>query len=100
MGKGGFSLDGIILDANAPSWRQWAISWKSWKASTTGLLVDPDYAQSTDYRTFWKPCAAVNSGGGSAKSANRVKRSGSGGSCNPCWKPSKIVKFARDITAK
>ena len=54
MGKVEFSLDGIILDANARFLETVGYQLEELKGQHHRLLVDPDYAQSADYRTFWE----------------------------------------------
>ncbi len=54
MGKVEFSLDGIILDANARFLETVGYQLEELKGQHHRLLVDPDYAQSADYRSFWE----------------------------------------------
>lgn len=54
MGKVEFSLDGIILDANARFLETVGYQLEELKGQHHRLLIDPDYAQSADYRTFWE----------------------------------------------
>ncbi|MGL6541024.1 PAS domain S-box protein [Aeromonas hydrophila] len=105
MGKVEFSLDGIILDANARFLETVGYQLEELKGQHHRLLVDPDYAQSADYRTFWE---TLRRGEYLAGEFCRIGKQGEEiwiqGSYNPVLdltgKPSKIVKFATDITAQ
>ncbi|WP_324037264.1 PAS domain-containing protein [Aeromonas caviae] len=105
MGKVEFSLDGIILDANARFLETVGYQLEELKGQHHRLLVDPDYAQSADYRTFWE---TLRRGEFLAGEFCRIGKQGEEiwiqGSYNPVLdltgKPSKIVKFATDITAQ
>ena len=53
MGKVEFALDGTILDANPRFLETVGYQLEELKGQHHRLLVDPDYAQSADYRAFW-----------------------------------------------
>lgn len=105
MGKVEFSLDGTILDANPRFLDIVGYRLEELKGQHHRLLVDPDYAQSADYRTFWE---TLRRGEFLAGEFCRLGKQGQEvwiqGSYNPVLdlngKPSKIVKFATDITAQ
>ncbi|MGL6461325.1 PAS domain-containing protein [Aeromonas hydrophila] len=105
MGKVEFSLDGIILDANARFLETVGYQLEELKGQHHRLLVNPDYAQSADYRSFWE---TLRRGEFLAGEFCRLGKQGEEiwiqGSYNPVLdltgKPSKIVKFATDITAQ
>jgi len=105
MGKVEFSLDGTILDANPRFLDIVGYQLEELKGQHHRLLVDPDYAQSADYRTFWE---TLRRGEFLAGEFCRLGKQGQEvwiqGSYNPVLdlngKPSKIVKFATDITAQ
>ena len=66
------------------SWRQ-GYQLEELKGQHHRLLVDPDHAQSTDYRPFWETLRRGEflAGGGSAESANRGEEIWIQGSYNP-----------------
>lgn len=105
MGKVEFALDGTILDANPRFLETVGYSLEELKGQHHRLLVDPDYAQSADYRAFWD---TLRRGEYLAGEFCRVAKDGHEvwiqGSYNPVLdldrKPCKIVKFATDITAQ
>lgn len=105
MGKVEFALDGTILDANPRFLETVGYSLDELKGQHHSRLVDPDYAQSADYRAFWD---TLRRGEYLAGEFCRVARDGHEvwiqGSYNPVLdldrKPCKIVKFATDITAQ
>lgn len=105
MGKVEFALDGTILDANPRFLEAVGYSLDELKGQHHSRLVDPDYAQSADYRAFWD---TLRRGEYLAGEFCRVARDGHEvwiqGSYNPVLdldrKPCKIVKFATDITAQ
>ncbi|WP_165671466.1 PAS domain-containing protein [Metapseudomonas otitidis] len=105
MGKVEFALDGTILDANPRFLETVGYSLEELKGQHHSRLVDPDYAQSADYRTFWD---TLRRGEYLAGEFCRVAKDGHEvwiqGSYNPVLdldrKPCKIVKFATDITAQ
>lgn len=105
MGKVEFSLDGTILDANSRFLDIVGYQLEELKGQHHRLLVDPDYAQSPDYRAFWE---TLRRGEYLAGEFCRLGKQGEEvwiqGSYNPVLdlngKPSKIVKFATNITAQ
>ncbi|PZE14564.1 chemotaxis protein [Pseudomonas sp. 57B-090624] len=105
MGKVEFALDGTILDANPRFLETVGYQLEELKGQHHRLLVDPDYAQSADYRAFWD---TLRRGEYLAGEFCRVAKDGHEvwiqGSYNPVLdldrKPCKIVKFATDITAQ
>lgn len=105
MGKVEFSLDGTILDANTRFLDIVGYQLEELKGQHHRLLVDSDYAQSPDYRAFWE---TLRRGEYLAGEFCRLGKQGEEvwiqGSYNPVLdlngKPSKIVKFATNITAQ
>ncbi|OBR44672.1 MULTISPECIES: PAS domain-containing protein [Aeromonas] len=105
MGKVEFSLDGTILDANPRFLEIVGYQLDELKGKHHRLLVAPDYAQSADYGAFWE---TLRRGEYLAGEFCRIGKQGQEvwiqGSYNPVLdltgKPSKIVKFATDITAQ
>lgn len=105
MGKVEFSLEGTILDANPRFLDIVGYQLEELKGQHHRLLVDPDYAQSADYLAFWD---TLRRGEFLAGEFCRLNKQGQEvwiqGSYNPVLdlngKPSKIVKFATDITAQ
>ncbi|MET0259342.1 MAG: PAS domain-containing methyl-accepting chemotaxis protein, partial [Methylobacterium sp.] len=98
-----FDLSGVILKANANFLGVIGYSLPEIVGQPHGMLVEPGYRQSPDYRAFWDKLRA-----GEFQAA-QFKRIGKGGrevwieaSYNPILgrdgKPTKIVKFATDIT--
>lgn len=105
MGKVEFSLDGTILDANPCFLEIVGYTLEELKGQHHRLLVDPDYAQSPDYQTFWE---TLRNGEFMAGEFCRIDKQGQEvwiqGSYNPVLdlngRPLKIVKFATDITTQ
>jgi methyl-accepting chemotaxis protein len=100
-----FALDGTILTANQNFLSALGYSLDEVVGQHHRMFVSPAYAASEDYRSFWERLR-----GGEHKSAE-FARIGKGGrkvwiqaSYNPIagpdGKPTKIVKFATDITAQ
>ncbi len=99
-----FSLDGTILTANENFLSTLGYTLSEVKGKHHRMFVDPEYANSIDYRTFWE-----NLRNGQFQAAE-YKRFGKGNkevwiqaSYNPIFdlngKPMKVVKYATDITA-
>src|SRR5690606_13627017 len=99
-----FSLDGIILDANANFLQLVGYSLEEVIGKHHSIFVDESFRLSGDYRNFWDKLARgeYNSG--------QYKRYGKNGkevwiqaSYNPIFdnhnRPFKVVKYATDITA-
>ncbi len=98
-----FNLDGTILWANDNFLNAVGYSFAEIQNKHHSLFVEPAYAQSDEYRNFWKSLRE-----GSFQAAE-YKRLGKGGreiwiqaSYNPILdkngKPCKVVKYATDIT--
>ncbi|EKM99954.1 MULTISPECIES: PAS domain-containing methyl-accepting chemotaxis protein [unclassified Acidocella] len=100
-----FTVDGQIITANDHFLKAIGYQLAEIKGRKHSMLVDPDYAQSADYRAFWKKLAAGE------YIAAEFKRIGKGGkevwlqaSYNPIFdlngKVVKVIKFATDITGR
>jgi methyl-accepting chemotaxis protein len=98
-----FNMDGTIVQANDNFLRLMGYTADEIKGKHHGIFVDDGFSQSPDYREFW---AKLNRG---EYQSAEYKRIGKGGkevwiqaSYNPILdlngKPSKVVKFATDIT--
>ena len=86
MGKVEFSLDGIILDANARFLETVGYQLEELKGQHHRLLVDPDYAQPTDYRSFWETLRRGEYLAGEfCRLGKQGKRSGSRAPTTRCW---------------
>ena len=99
-----FTLDGVIQGANANFLGAVGYSLDEIKGKHHSIFVDPQYAQSAEYRLFWDELRS-----GRFQTA-QYKRFGKAGkeiwiqaSYNPILdlngKPFKVVKYATDITA-
>ncbi|WP_081822237.1 methyl-accepting chemotaxis protein [Acidocella facilis] len=100
-----FTVDGQIITANDHFLKAIGYQLQEIKGRKHSMLVEPDYAQSADYRAFWKKLAAGE------YIAAEFKRIGKGGkevwlqaSYNPIFdlngKVVKVIKFATDITGR
>lgn len=100
-----FNLDGTIVSANQHFLDALGYSLEEIQGKHHRMFVEPVEAESAEYRKFW---AALNHG---EYQAAEYKRIGKGGrevwiqaSYNPILdlngKPSRVVKFATDITAQ
>lgn len=100
-----FAMDGTIVHANDNFLRSMGYSLNEVKGHHHRMFVDQEYGYSYDYRAFWDK---LNRG---EYVSAEFKRFGKGGrevwiqaSYNPILdlsgKPSKVVKFATDITAQ
>jgi len=98
-----FSLEGKILTANANFLRTFGYRLDELQGQHHQRLVEPDFAKSPDYRTFWTKLRQ-----GEFLSAE-YKRIGKGGRAvwiqatyNPIFdaqgRPFKVVKYATDVT--
>lgn len=98
-----FGLDGIVLTANENFLKVMGYELAEIVGQHHRLFVDPDHAETTDYRDFW---ACLRAG---AFQTGEYRRLGKGGrevwiqaSYNPVYdsagKPVKVIKFATDIT--
>ncbi|HQT79358.1 MAG TPA: PAS domain-containing protein, partial [Rhodopila sp.] len=98
-----FTLEGQILHANANFLGLLGYTLEDVRGQHHGILVDPTYRQSAEYRMFWDKL------GRGDYDAGQYKRIGRGGkevwiqaSYNPIrdlnGKPFKVVKYATDIT--
>ncbi|HTP38308.1 MAG TPA: methyl-accepting chemotaxis protein [Steroidobacteraceae bacterium] len=99
-----FSLDGTILRANDNFLNAMGYSLEEVVGHHHSMFVDPAYATSAEYRQFW---AQLGRGEYDAGQYRRVAKGGREvwiqASYNPILdvrgKPTKVVKFATDITA-
>ena len=100
-----FNLDGTIQWANDNFLNAMGYTLEEIQGKHHRMFVDPQYAQSADYRTFWELLQR-----GEFQAAE-YKRFGNGGkeiwiqaSYNPIFDPSgkpfKVVKYASDVTAQ
>lgn len=98
-----FDMDGTILAANELFLRACGYTLDEIKGRHHGMLVDPGYLNSAEYRAFWARLA------GAEYEAGEYRRIGKGGreiwleaSYNPILDANgrafKIVQYARDIT--
>ncbi len=98
-----FSMDGAIIDANQNFLTALGYSLEEVAGKHHSMFVEPHYASSAEYRTFW---SNLNSG---RFDSGEYKRLGKGGrevwiqaSYNPILdlngKPFKVVKYATDVT--
>jgi methyl-accepting chemotaxis protein len=100
-----FNLDGTIITANQNFLSALGYSLDEIKGKHHSMFVEPAVRDSNDYREFW---ARLNRG---EFQAAQYKRIGKGG--KPIWiqasynpvhdakgKPSRVIKFATDITAQ
>jgi methyl-accepting chemotaxis protein len=98
-----FGLDGTVLNANENFLNVLGYSLADIKGKHHSMLVEPEYAKSSEYRDFWLRL------GRGEYDAGQYKRIGRGGrevwiqaSYNPIMdannKPFKVVKYATDIT--
>ena len=99
-----FRMDGTIIHANDNFLQAVGYSLDEISGKHHSIFADPQYAASTEYRAFWD---RLNRG---EFDAGEYKRLGKGGreiwiqaSYNPILnadgKPSKVIKYATDITA-
>ena len=99
-----FALDGTILTANSNLLQAIGYSLEELKGKHHRVLVDPSEAAAPEYRAFWEK---LGRGEFCAGQYRRLRRDGQEvwmqASYNPIpdasGKPSKVVKFASDITA-
>jgi len=100
-----FQMDGTIITANANFLGAVGYSLDEVQGKHHRIFVDPDFAASADYRSFWEKL-----GNGEFQAAE-YKRFGKGGKeiwiqasynpiNDPSGKPFKVVKYATDITAQ
>ena len=100
-----FDLDGIIRNANENFLDAVGYTLEEVKGQHHRMFVEPDHAESTEYKDFWKSLARGE------YQADVYKRLGKNGkaiwiqaSYNPIYdssgKPFKVVKYATDITAQ
>jgi methyl-accepting chemotaxis protein len=98
-----FGIDGRVLSANENFLAATGYSLDELRGQHHGILVEPAYRQSAEYRMFWDRLARGE------HDAGQYKRVGKGGreiwlqaSYNPILdlngKPYKVVKYATDIT--
>lgn len=100
-----FNLDGTIITANQNFLSTLGYSLDEIKGKHHSMFVEPSVRDSNDYREFW---ARLNRG---EFQAAQYKRVGKGGKpiwiqasynpiCDAKGKPTKVIKFATDITAQ
>lgn len=98
-----FNLDGTIVEANENFLQALGYALTEIQGQHHRMFVEPSYAQSQEYQSFWRELAA-----GEFKTGE-YKRIGKGGrevwiqaSYNPIFdmhgKPFKVVKYATDVT--
>ncbi|TQV80620.1 methyl-accepting chemotaxis protein [Denitrobaculum tricleocarpae] len=100
-----FELDGTIIEANENFLGAMGYSLSEIQGKHHSIFVEPGYAQSAEYREFWK---ALGRGEYQAAEYKRVSKNGNDvwiqASYNPIFCPNgkafKVVKFATDITAQ
>ncbi|WP_246068803.1 methyl-accepting chemotaxis protein [Ferrovibrio terrae] len=100
-----FDLHGNILDANENFLKTLGYSLAEIKGRHHRIFVDPAYAQSAEYRAFWDK---LSRGEYDAGQYRRITKTGKDvwiqASYNPILnalgKPSRVVKFATDVTAQ
>ncbi|RLT96334.1 PAS domain S-box protein [Ketobacter sp.] len=100
-----FELNGIIRHANDNFLQAMGYTLEEVKGQHHRLFVDEAYAQSEEYRAFWK---ALNKGEFFSEEYERIAKGGRRiwiqASYNPIFdasgKPYKVVKFATDVTER
>ncbi|MHB2170064.1 methyl-accepting chemotaxis protein [Alsobacter sp. R-9] len=100
-----FGMDGTILTANANFLATMGYALEEIRGKHHSLFVDPQFAQSTEYRQFWDK---LRRGEFEVAQYRRIRKNGDGvwlqASYNPVFdskgRPYKVVKFATDITAQ
>jgi methyl-accepting chemotaxis protein len=100
-----FNLDGTIITANQNFLSTLGYSLDEIKGKHHSMFVEPAVRDSNDYREFW---ARLNRGEFQAAQYKRIGKDGKQiwiqASYNPIYdakgKPSKVIKFATDITAQ
>jgi methyl-accepting chemotaxis protein len=98
-----FELDGTIITANDNFLKTMGYSLSEVKGRSHSMFVTPEYAQSAEYRAFWR---ALNDGKFNADKFKRVGKGGAEvwiqGAYNPILdkdgRPYKVIKFASDVT--
>ena len=98
-----FNLDGSIITANQNFLEAMGYSLDEVKGKHHRIFVDPGYAESEEYRAFWKKLAQ---GEFETRVYKRFRKDGSEiyiqASYNPIFdmngKPFKVVKFATDVS--
>lgn len=98
-----FELDGTIRTANENFLGAVGYSLQEIQGQHHRMFVEPEYAQSDEYKTFWKNLGQGNFDAGRYK---RITKDGQNiwiqASYNPIFdpdgKPFKVVKYATDIT--
>ncbi len=98
-----FSLDGIVQNANENFLSTLGYTLDEIKGKHHRMFCDPEYANSTEYRAFWKK---LNNG---EYDAGEYKRIGKGGKevwisasynpiCDLSGVPVKVIKYASDVS--
>lgn len=100
-----FTLDGIITHANNNFLNAMGYTLDEIKGKHHSLFCDPNYANSLEYKNFWKK---LNSGEYDTGEYRRIGKNGNEvwiqASYNPILnsngKPVKVIKFASDVSAQ
>ncbi|MEE4192134.1 MAG: PAS domain S-box protein [Halieaceae bacterium] len=100
-----FELDGTVIKANQKFLDLFGYTQEEIIGQSHAIFCKPDYAASSEYREFWEQ---LGRGDFACAEFKRVTKDGSEvwlrASYNPVFgadgKPSKVVKFATDITAE
>ncbi len=98
-----FNMDGTIIDANDNFLKTLGYTINELKGKHHRMFVDPEYARSSEYRSFWD---TLNRGEYFVGTYTRITKSGDEiyiqASYNPIkdadGKPYKVVKYALDMT--
>lgn len=98
-----FNLDGTIIDANANFLGAMGYTLDEIKGNHHSMFVEPDFAISDEYRSFWQK---LNRGEYDSRVYKRIAKGGREiwiqASYNPILdmngKPFKVVKYATDVT--
>lgn len=98
-----FDLTGTILDANENFLQTVGYDLSEIKGKHHSLFVDPDYAESAEYKHFWENLAAGKFDAGEYMRLGKDRKEiWIQASYNPIFdatgKPVKVVKYASDIT--
>ena len=98
-----FNMDGTIIDANQLFLNAMGYTLDEVKGKHHRMFVEPEYAESNDYRAFW---SNLNQGNFDSGEYKRLAKGGREvwiqASYNPILdktgKPYKVIKFATDVT--
>jgi methyl-accepting chemotaxis protein len=100
-----FTLDGTIITANDNFLRTLGYSLEAIQGQHHRIFCDPSYAESPEYREFWRKLARGEFATGEFKRLTKDRREvWINASYNPIFdsagKPYKVVKFATDVSAQ